>query len=61
MSAHCPKDGGFIGPAGCTHPHHVHSPLVQKILAAKVPSNLKADEARRALSEGFYEIGRAHV
>ena len=54
MSAHCPKDGGFIGAAGCTHPRHAHSALVRKILAAKSPANITEGEARRALAEGFY-------
>lgn len=55
MSAHCPKDGGFIGAAGCTHPHHVHSPLVRKILKQSVsPTLISVEDADAALREGFY-------
>ncbi len=54
MSTHCPQDGGFIGAAGCTHPHHAHSPLVKRIINAKTPRLISADNAERALREGFY-------
>ncbi len=54
MANHCPQDGGFIGAAGCTHPHHAHSTLVKRILNAKTPHRLEDYQARRALKEGFY-------
>lgn len=54
MSTHCPQDGGFIGAAGCTHPHHAHSPLVKRILNAKTPQAIPSSDARTALREGFY-------
>lgn len=52
--AHCPKDGGFIGESGCSHPNHEHSPLVKYILAAKKAEPIKASYSRKALREGFY-------
>lgn len=54
MSTHCPQDGGFIGAAGCTHPHHAHSPLVKRIINAKTPQAIPSSDARTALHEGFY-------
>lgn len=54
MSTHCPKDGGFIGAAGCTHPRHVHSPLVREILAEKSPKRMLPEDVDSALGEGFY-------
>ena len=54
MSGHCPQDGGFIGDAGCTHPNHQHSKLVQGLLAAKEPRMISPAECDAALAEGFY-------
>ena len=53
MSEHCPLDGGFIGDAGCTHPNHQHSELVEGIMSGKASSVSEA-EATAALKEGFY-------
>lgn len=53
MSEHCPQDGGFIGDAGCTHPNHQHSELVEGIMSGKV-SSVSEEEATAALKEGFY-------
>ncbi len=55
MSDHCPQDGGFIGKAGCTHPNHQHSELVKKLIDnAASPVEMSMENARAALSEGFY-------
>lgn len=55
MSGHCPKDGGFVGSAGCTHTHHAHSALVRRIVAsADAPKMVSASEAEAALREGFH-------
>ena len=53
MSERCPQDGGFIGDAGCTHPNHRHSELVQRIVSGE-PKMISAAEAEAALKEGFY-------
>lgn len=50
----CPLDGGFIGEAGCTHPNHQHSELVEKLLSAKEPVFVDVRDADAALKEGFY-------
>ena len=58
MSEHCPQDGGFIGAAGCTHPNHQHSELVEGIIANAAPRGhlhlISEAEAEIALKEGFY-------
>ena len=54
MSGHCPQDGGFIGDAGCTHPNHQHSKLVQELLAAKEPHMISPAECDAVLAEGFF-------
>ena len=58
MSEHCPQDGGFIGDAGCTHPNHQHSELVQGIIVNAMPRGhlhlISEAEAEAALKEGFY-------
>ena len=54
MPNRCPKDGGFIGQSGCTHPRHVHSPKVQALLAEKTPHRIPVADANAALNEGFY-------
>ena len=55
MSARCPQDGGFVGNAGCTHPNHAHSALVERIAAsADAPGMVSASEAEAALREGFH-------
>lgn len=55
MSARCPQDGGFVGDAGCTHPNHAHSALVERIAAsADAPRMVSTSEAEAALREGFY-------
>jgi len=56
VSEHCPQDGGFIGDAGCTHPHHEHSELVKRILSGDA-HEITEQEADAALSEGFYVDG----
>jgi hypothetical protein len=50
----CPKDGGFIGSAGCTHPNHEHSELVKRLLAAGAPRPIDPADCDAALREGFY-------
>lgn len=54
MPDRCPKDGGFIGRSGCTHPNHVHSPRVQALLAVKTPRVIDVADANAMLNEGFY-------
>ena len=58
MSEHCPQDGGFIGDAGCTHPNHQHSELVQGIIVNAEPRGhlhlISEEDANAALKEGFY-------
>ncbi|MCL1857324.1 MAG: hypothetical protein FWF84_06790 [Kiritimatiellaeota bacterium] len=51
--ANCPKDGGFIGKSGCTHPNHVYSAETQRLLDSP-PKTITAKEADAALGEGFY-------
>ena len=53
MSDHCPKDGGFIGDAGCTHPNHEHSEQLKRLLSGK-PRTISPRECDAALAEGFY-------
>ena len=53
MTEHCPKDGGFIGEAGCTHPNHEHSELVKSMLSGETRM-VSEDDATAALREGFY-------
>lgn len=53
MSEHCPQDGGFIGDAGCTHPNHQHSELVNGIISGE-PKLISTYDAEEALKEGFY-------
>lgn len=54
MTLKCPNDGGFIGEAGCTHPNHEHSKLVNEIINAEKPYFIDPEEADKALNEGFY-------
>lgn len=54
MNGKCPQDGGFLGEAGCTHPNHRHSALVEGLLSANEPREISADDADAALDEGFY-------
>lgn len=54
---HCELDGGWIGDAGCTHPNHPHSALVNRIIDAaknKKPIAISPSDAEAALKEGFY-------
>lgn len=53
MSERCPRDGGFIGEAGCTHPNHEHSELVKGMLSGETRM-VSEDDATAALREGFY-------
>lgn len=58
MPDRCPKDGGFIGEAGCTHPNHEHSELVKRLLATgDSPAEISVEDAEAALKEGFYADG----
>ncbi len=55
MSARCQQDGGFVGDAGCTHPNHAHSALVERLVAAAdSPKTIPTSEAEAALREGFH-------
>ena len=55
MSGRCQQDGGFVGDAGCTHPNHAHSALVERLVAsADAPRTIPASEAEAALREGFH-------
>lgn len=56
MSARCQQDGGFVGDAGCTHPNHAHSALVERILSGAA-HEISEQDADRALAEGFYVDG----
>ena len=53
MSKHCKKDGAFIGDAGCTHPNHVHSELVTRLLSQKA-RRITPQECDALLNEGVY-------
>lgn len=53
MPDHCPKDGGFIGDAGCTHPNHVYSEFAQRLLSQKA-RRISPEEADKLLKEGVY-------
>lgn len=60
MTEHCPEDGAFIGDAGCTHPNHQHSKLVEGIIAdgkAKKLRTVSEADCDAALTEGFYVDG----
>ena len=60
MTEHCPEDGAFMGDAGCTHPNHQHSKLVQGIIAdgkAKKLRTVSEADCDAALTEGFYVDG----
>ena len=60
MTEHCPEDGAFIGDAGCTHPNHEHSALVNGIVAdgkAKKLRTISEADCDAALKEGFYVDG----
>ena len=60
MTEHCPEDGAFMGDAGCTHPNHQHSKLVQGIIAdgkAKKLHTVSEADCDAALTEGFYVDG----
>lgn len=50
----CPKDGGFIGDAGCSHPNHEHSALVKELMQGRTLRRITPQECDRALAEGFY-------
>lgn len=59
MPEQCPKDGGFIGSCGCTHPNHEHSALVKQVIAdSRDPYEIEPDDAAAALEEGFYVNSR---
>ena len=53
MPNNCPRDGGFIGKSGCTHPNHNHSELVTRIISEE-PKTISTKDAESALKEGFY-------
>lgn len=60
MREHCPEDGAFIGDAGCTHPNHQHSKLVECIISdgkAKKLRTISPADCAAALTEGFYVDG----
>ena len=60
MTDHCPEDGAFIGDAGCTHPNHQHSKLVEGIISDGKEKKLRTiseADCDAALTEGFYVDG----
>ncbi|MBQ7251807.1 MAG: hypothetical protein IJS32_04310 [Kiritimatiellae bacterium] len=59
MAEHCPKDGGWIGDAGCTHPNHEHSEFVKGLLAGK-PREITPKECDALLREGVYVESSEH-